>query len=161
MVRPKTWRAGPGFQGPGATQPGWSVGYASGTMPNGHTIVRIVLYGSVSLNGTANSGAVANLVPPTNWVAQLSMGSHIFHVWGISSRVSIAEMYDNSLVTPARVPYWYVQSDAWDVEMQPNYKIPASGTNTVRLDASAQGPNTFVNGTYTMTLISRVLTMAP
>lgn len=161
MARPTTWRTGPGFHGSGISGPGWGAGYVGATIPNGHTIIRIVLYGSVALNGTSNSGAVANLVPPAMWMLQLSMGSHIFHVWCATSRVAIAEMYDNSLATPSRVPYWYVQSDPWDVNIQPNYKVPASGTNTVRLDAVAEGPNPFVPGTYIVMVNTRVLTMAP
>jgi hypothetical protein len=106
--------------------------------------------------------SVADLVPPTMWNTWLQMGTHGLHYWGVSSRVAIAEMYDNSLIGgTGRVPYWWVQSDAWDINITPNYKIPASGTNTIVWNASAFGPNTFVNGTYNMNLNMRVLTMAP
>jgi hypothetical protein len=158
VARAKVWRQGPGYHGPAITQAAWGSNWSSGSIPNGHTIVRILLNGSASLAGTAVA-PLSTQIPPTMFFLGLKMGTKYFHKWSVATRVTAAEAYD--VVTTQRVGYWYLQTDVWDINITPNYKVPASGTNVVNLEVSAEGPNPFVNGTFTVGFNSQLLTMAP
>lgn len=158
VARAKIWRAGPSYHGTAIQQAAWGSNWSSGSIPNGHTIVRILLYGSAALNGSA-AGVLANQIPPTIFFLGLKMGSKYFHKWSVATRVTGTQIYDT--ITTQRVSNWYLQTDVWDVNITPNYKVPATGTNVLNLEVSAEGPNPFVNGIFTVGFNSQLLTMAP
>lgn len=162
MARIKTWRTGPGISGAIIdASKGWTFVYNSVILPNSHTILRMVCYGALNLKGSVNVGSVNDNIPPTTWFSSLTLMGRVMHQWCISSRVAIAEIYDSTLVSPARVPYWQVQTDVWDIDIKPNMKIPATGNNQISWQGVAYGGNPSALGGYYVMLGSRILTMSP
>lgn len=162
MTRRMTWQWGPGIQGAsiGAAQ-GWGFGYNSLALPNGHTIIRVVCYGGLALKGTQSNAATTDNIPPTVFHSMLMLNSSYLHFWSVCARPAIAEIYDNSLATPARVAYWHFTTDPWDIDIKVNHKIPATGTNILSWQAAGFGGNPSAPGGYVVALNSRILTMAP